>query len=82
MSDFDWPAPTADTLRAGLLATRKADDAERFARLLTATEPCPYDGAHEPGQPILCWSPGGPCEVPNAPGCETCGPCNQCEETS
>lgn len=34
MSDFDWPAPTADTLRAGLLATRKADEAERFARLL------------------------------------------------
>jgi hypothetical protein len=29
-----WPAPTADTLRAGLLATSKADDADRFARLL------------------------------------------------
>ena len=38
MSDFDWPAPTADTLRAGLLATGKADDAERFARLLNDGE--------------------------------------------
>lgn len=34
MSDYAWPAPTAETLRAGLLATRKADDAERFAALL------------------------------------------------
>ena len=29
-----WPAPTADTIRDGLLATTKADDADRFARLL------------------------------------------------
>lgn len=34
MTDYDWPAPTADTLRTQLLATRKADEAERFARLL------------------------------------------------
>lgn len=27
---------------------------------------------------VECWSPGGPCAVPNEPGCETCGPCNAC----
>jgi hypothetical protein len=38
MTDYDWPAPTADTIRAGLLATRKADEAERFARLLATSD--------------------------------------------
>lgn len=27
---------------------------------------------------VECWSPGGPCEQPNRPGCETCGTCNHC----
>lgn len=29
-----WPTPSAESLRAQLLATRKADEAVRFARLL------------------------------------------------
>ena len=31
---YAWPTPSAESLRTQLLATRKADDAERFARLL------------------------------------------------
>src|SRR5690606_1079377 len=27
---------------------------------------------------VACWSPGGPCDRPNEPGCETCGTCNNC----
>lgn len=41
---------------------------------------CP--NGHEPGQPIACWNPGGPCAVPGEPSCETCGPCNLCAARS
>ena len=27
---------------------------------------------------VPCWDPGGPCERPPAPECETCGTCLSC----
>lgn len=38
----------------------------------TTCEQCQGAGVLE------CWDPGGPCPEPNAPGCETCGPCSSC----
>lgn len=42
--------------------------------IIERCEPCSGTGTVE------CWNPGGPCEHPNDPQCDTCGPCNLCAD--
>lgn len=45
---------------------------------MSAEADCP--NAHGADGVIACWSPGGTCEKPNDPGCETCGRCFLCTD--
>lgn len=69
--DCGWitPAEAADLYRRGLAGGLDGDQPT------DDEDPCGGTGTVE------CWSPGGPCEVPNEPGCETCGPCRTCQPT-
>lgn len=45
----------------------------QLAAFDSCCEPCGGTGV------VRCWSPGGPCPVPDEPGCDTCGPCVECQ---